>query len=101
MPKFPPSTPETAYPAAKKYGKELSPIYFVTAHTPPTLIIHGDADKLVPMQQSESFVKHAQEAGATAKLVVKKGASHGWPNMGEDLPALADWFDEHLRGIKK
>ena len=84
----------------QKYGKELSPIYFVTAHTPPTLIIHGDADKLVPMQQAETFVKRAQDAGATAKLVAKQGAAHGWPKIEEDLPTLADWFDEHLRGIK-
>jgi acetyl esterase/lipase len=85
----------------QKYGKEISPIYFVTSHTPPTLIIHGDADKLVPMQQAETFVKRMQEAGATAKLVVKSGAAHGWPKIEEDLPTLADWFDEHLRGLKK
>jgi acetyl esterase/lipase len=81
-------------------GKEISPIYFVSSNMPPTLIIHGDADKLVPIQQAESFVKHAREAGATAKLIVKEGKAHGWPDMAADLPTLADWFDEHLRGIK-
>jgi acetyl esterase/lipase len=85
----------------QKYGREISPIYFITPGMPPSLIIHGDADKLVPLQQSETFVKRAQEAGATAKLIVKPGASHGWPKIEDDLPALADWFDAHLRGIKK
>ena len=82
-------------------GKEISPIYFITPNLPPTLIIHGDADKLVPIQQAESFVKQAQAAGAKAKLITKAGKVHGWPEMSQDMATLADWFDEHLRGIKK
>ena len=84
----------------QKLGKEVSPIYFVSSNLPPTLIIHGDADKLVPIQQSETFVKRAQETGAKARLVVKPGKEHGWANIEADIPTLADWFDEHLRGIK-
>jgi len=81
-------------------GKEISPIYFITPKMPPTLIIHGNADKLVPIQQSETFLEKATKAGATAKLVVREGKSHGWPDILNDYPLLADWFDEHLRGIK-
>jgi acetyl esterase/lipase len=84
----------------KTYGREISPIYFITAKMPPTLIIHGDADKLVPIQQAESFVKRAQDAGATAKLITKPGKAHGWPEQINDVALLADWFDEHLRGKK-
>ena len=36
--------------------RKISPIYHVTADTPPTLIIHGDADKLVPIEQSKDFM---------------------------------------------
>ena len=85
----------------QKLGHEISPIYHITAKMPPTLIIHGDADKRVPLQQSQSFVQKATEAGATAKVIVKPGAAHGWPNQGPDMAILADWFDEYLRGIKK
>jgi acetyl esterase/lipase len=84
----------------KELGREISPIGFVSSNLPPTLIIHGDADKLVPLQQAEIFVKRAKEAGATARLIVKEGKGHGWPEMAADFPALVDWFDEHLRGIK-
>ena len=83
------------------FGKEISPIYFITAALPPTLIFHGDADKLVPLQQSETFVQLAIEAGATAKVVVHPGGAHGWGGMDKDMAAMADWFDEHLRGVKK
>jgi acetyl esterase/lipase len=82
-------------------GKEISPIYYVTSNLPPTLIIHGDADKLVPIQQSESFVKRAQESGANAKLIVKEGKQHGWAGIETDLVVFADWFDDYLRGVKK
>lgn len=85
----------------QKLGKEISPIYFISAHTPPTLIIHGDADKLVPIQQAETFLKLLKEAGVETKLIVKPGASHGWPDMKADMETVADWFDKYLRDIKK
>ena len=86
----------------RSLGREISPINFVSSHLPPILIIHGDADTLVPIQQAESFVKKAQEAGAkNVKLIVRAGKQHGWPEIGADLTLFADWFDEHLRGIRK
>jgi acetyl esterase/lipase len=85
----------------QKLGKQISPIYFITPKMPPTLIIHGDADKRVPLQQSQTFVEKATAAGATAKLIVKPGAGHGWPDQGPDKVVLADWFDQYLRGITK
>ncbi|MEO7300431.1 MAG: alpha/beta hydrolase [Verrucomicrobiota bacterium] len=85
----------------KKLGREISPIYFVTSNTPPTLILHGDADKLVPIQQAESFLKRAEEAGVKTKLIVKKGEGHGWKDWVADFALFGDWFDEHLRGLKK
>jgi acetyl esterase/lipase len=85
----------------KKLGREISPFYNISSNTPPTLIIHGDADKLVPIQQSEIFIKRAKEDGVDAKLVVKEGKEHGWPGWLEaDMDTCVDWFDEHLRGIK-
>ncbi len=83
----------------RELGREISPICFVSSNTPPTLIVHGDADKLVPLQQSEIFVEKAKAGGAIAKLVVKHGGGHGWPDMGNDLPLLADWFDQYLRSM--
>lgn len=82
-------------------GREISPIHFVTASMPPTLIIHGDADKLVPIYQAEIFVKRSTEVGATCQLVRKEGADHGWPKMEKDLAIFADWYDVHLRGLAK
>jgi acetyl esterase/lipase len=77
-------------------GREISPIYFVTAQTVPTLIIHGDADKLVPVQQAQSWVARATEGGVEAKRIVKPGAAHGWAGMEKDMATIVDWFDAHL-----
>jgi acetyl esterase/lipase len=82
-------------------GKEISPLYFVTSKTPPTLIIHGDADRVVPIFQAQIFEKKCQEFGATFKLVVREGKDHGWPEMTNDMRLLADWFDQHLKNGHK
>ena len=78
-------------------GRQISPITHVSREAPPILIIHGDADKLVPIQQAEILVKKLKEAGAEAKLIVKPGAAHGWPDMAKDMVHIADWFDAHLK----
>ena len=78
-------------------GKSISPINHVSADDPPTLIVHGDADKLVPIQQAEVVVEKLKAAGVDAKLVVKPGAGHGWDGMDKDINTFADWFDAHLK----
>lgn len=78
-------------------AKEVSPIYAVSPDDPPVLIIHGDADMLVPLQQSESMVRKLEEAGVPTKLIVKKGGPHGWKNIEEDEKNFIDWFDQYLK----
>jgi acetyl esterase/lipase len=78
-------------------ARQISPVYHVTPDDPPTLIIHGDQDKLVPLQQSESIVEKLKQARVEAKLVVKKGAGHGWLTLSNDLAQIVDWFDQHLK----
>jgi acetyl esterase/lipase len=81
----------------EEIAKLISPIYHVTADDPPTLIMHGDADTLVPIQQAQIIVDKFKEVGVESELVVKPGAAHGWPDMPKDLSILADWFDKHLK----
>jgi acetyl esterase/lipase len=77
-------------------GHQISPLTHVSADDPPTLIIHGDADKLVPIQQAQVFVDKMKEVGAEAKLITKPGVGHGWPNWLDDTQPIVDWFDDHL-----
>jgi len=84
----------------QKLGREISPIYFVHSNMPPILIAHGDADTLVPIYQARMFVERCQKVGSPAKLIVREGKNHGWPEMVKDMELFADWFDEHLKSQK-
>jgi acetyl esterase/lipase len=78
--------------------REMSPINFITKQTPPTLIVHGDADPLVPYEQSVRFDAKLAENGVAHRLETKKGAGHVWLNIGKDFSLAADWFDKYLSG---
>ena len=82
--------------AWNRVGRELSPINHVHADTPPVLIIHGDADDVVSIRQSEWYIEAAEKHGATAKLIRKRGKGHGWATILWDMRTFAKWFDEHL-----
>jgi acetyl esterase/lipase len=77
--------------------RKLSPLAAVTRDTAPTLIIHGDADPLVPYEQSERFIAKLAEHKVLHRLIARTNAGHGWPDMGKDHALLADWFDQRLR----
>jgi acetyl esterase/lipase len=82
------------------YGRQISPIYHVHADMAPTLIIHGDADKLVPIQQAQSFIEKCKQLNTPAKLITKPGKGHGWSDIGNDLKDVAEWFDQNLSQSK-
>jgi acetyl esterase/lipase len=80
----------------REIAKQISPANHVTEKSPPTLIIHGDADTLVPIQQAELIIEKLKAAKVPCELVVKPKAQHGWPGLDKDFVLLADWFDKHL-----
>ena len=80
----------------KVIGHDCSPIYHITSNMPPILIYHGDADTLVPLEQSERFRDRAAGYGCEVKVVVHPGGGHGWPTMILDAKKFADWFDLQL-----
>ena len=85
----------------REIARRISPITHVQASSAPTLILHGEKDPLVPLQQSESIIAKYKEAGVPAKLIVRKDAGHTWVTMFLDMELVADWFDTHLRKLPK
>jgi dipeptidyl aminopeptidase/acylaminoacyl peptidase len=77
---------------------ESSPIVFVTADDPPTLLLHGDEDRLVPVSHSERMYGALEAVGIPSELVVFPGAGHGF--RGDDaargVQLTADWFERFL-----
>lgn len=80
---------------------KISPARLVQSQAPPFLFIHGDADPLVPLQQSEVMVEALKKAGIDAELIVKKGGAHPWPTIHEEVAIAADWFDKTLKAADK
>ena len=78
-------------------AKQISPAYHVTKDAAPALIVHGDADSLVPLQQAEKIAEAYKAAGVPCEVVVKPGANHGWPGIDKDVVTIADWFDKYLK----
>lgn len=62
---------------AQAIAKEVSPLTYVRAGLPPILSIHGDADPVVPYNQSVRLHKALDTAGVPNELVTIKGGGHG------------------------
>jgi acetyl esterase/lipase len=79
-----------------KIAAKISPMMGNLKDVPPTLIVHGTSDILVPIQQSERYVSALKAAGRTAQLEVRPGKGHGWPGMESDLELFITWFGKYL-----
>jgi acetyl esterase/lipase len=62
---------------------DSSPINFISANSAPTLMLHGDQDVIVPIEQAYMLQSKLEEKGVFNKLVVYPGQAHGWG--GKDL----------------
>jgi acetyl esterase/lipase len=54
-----------------------SPINYIRPGLPPIRLIHGDADRVVPLSVSEAFVRRARAAGVPCELLIYVGGGHG------------------------
>lgn len=61
----------------KKFVASLSPVELVNRNTPPTFIVHGEADNIVPIAQSEALQKKLEEAGVKHKFIRIPEGGHG------------------------
>lgn len=97
----PPGPNATGASFAVKQFRDASPVTHVTSDDPPFLLVHGDADTVVPYQQSEIMEAALQKAGVPVKLVRVTGGLHGTGSAGWDKidwsALVLDWFESHLR----
>jgi len=77
-------------------AKVVSPFHQIKPGLPPFLFVHGNADSVIPVQQSVKMVKALQEAGNSVELIIKEGGDHSWPTMREEFDKMATWFDGKL-----
>lgn len=80
-------------------GKLASPTTHVSAGDPPFLILHGTADRVVPVEQSRILHERLTQAGVESELIVLDGAGHGGEEFfaARPLGAIAKFLERHLR----
>lgn len=69
--------------------QQSSPLNFVTAQSPPTIILHGGVDIVVAPSQSVLLRNQLQTTGVVHQYVFYPTENHGWTG-----PNLADSFDK-------
>ncbi len=84
-------------PGRMELAKKLSPITYVRKGLPPVLSIHGDADPVVPFDQSVRLTKELKAAGDQAELITVPRGQHGFPpeEMSNLWPQIFKWLKKH------
>jgi acetyl esterase len=59
-------------------ARSLSPVFHVHSNQPPTLLLHGLADKVVPPSQAERFTAAMKQAGNRCDLVLLPKTGHAF-----------------------
>lgn len=80
----------------------VSPVHYITPDDPPTLILHGTHDALVPYAQSVEFAAALKERGVPVWLQTLPGSGHGGAAFSKPsvMTLMGDFFDRHLRGVE-
>lgn len=88
-------TPENN-PAAYKAS---SPIQFVTSKSPPTLLLHGGNDNLVPVEQARLMNNRLKKAGVKHDLIIYPDAGHGWRgrNLEDSFNKIKAFLGENVK----
>jgi CubicO group peptidase (beta-lactamase class C family)/acetyl esterase/lipase len=84
-----------------KLADSMSPVLHVTPDDAATMLIHGDADQLVPIEFSQRILAPLREKGVPNELVVLPGVGHGptgdqMRRLVESIDGAVDWFDKYL-----
>ena len=84
-------------PSVPDLAAQASPITHVTPDAPPFLLLHGDADGIIPSVQSERFYTTLVEAGVDVELDLYEDADHMWMGSPEAAQKALDRTVDELR----
>lgn len=81
----------------KDVAAAASPITYVSKDDPPFLIVHGDADPLVPFKHSQVFYDKLKGLGVDVTLHVVKNGNHSAAVSPDTIKMANAFFDKHLK----
>ena len=83
--------------ASEEAAALASPIEHVTAAFPPVMLLHGDADKVVPVSASRRFEERVRAVGGKVDLHIYAGLPHGFASHPEIQPAMMSMIGGFFR----
>lgn len=80
-------------------AKLASPVFHIDANDPPLLLLHGDQDPQMPVNQSLEIYGAYREMGLDAEFLPVYQAAHGGKKFheGDRLKAATEFLKKHLR----
>lgn len=81
-------------------AQRANPIHYVNTDDPPFLIMHGDKDPVVPLEQSQLLADSLKKAGVKVTFHIVPGGEHGGSEFRkrEELDRLFVFFLKNLKG---
>ena len=79
--------------------KQASPITYVDKSDAPFLLLHGTADKLVPIKQSMDMKEALEKAGVRAEVYVAEGGGHGFEKEPHEYDKSLSRMEEFLDDV--
>jgi len=83
--------------STKEY-QEFSPVNYTSKNDPPTLIMHGNTDALVPFVQGKLMYSKLQEKGVHSNFIEFEKTTHS-PTLKQASKGVDEalaWFDKYL-----
>jgi carboxymethylenebutenolidase len=87
---------------AEYYGGMSDDFQQRVTHMPPTLILHGDKDSVIPVSQAYDLHKFLRKLGVSSELRIYPRQEHGFDSNGDGVAAKDAWqrmlafFDRYL-----
>lgn len=84
-----------------EFCKTISPLYY-TQNTFPTLILHGNKDKIAPIRHSKRLRKMLKKSNTENSLIIVKKGNHGFKTTDEAYQnelnnAMVDFIISHTK----
>jgi acetyl esterase/lipase len=83
-------------------AQRANPLHYLSQNCPPFLIIHGEADEVVPIEHSLLLNDVLKNAGVESTLYIVPGGGHGIGDLNEEesskiIKMISGFFDIHLK----
>jgi dipeptidyl aminopeptidase/acylaminoacyl peptidase len=85
--------------AKPELARLASPVFFVDANDPPLLLLHGDRDPQMPINQAHELQGAYENAGLPVTFKVIHGSGHGGPAFTDEasLTLIDTFLRQHLK----